>query len=67
MKSYTLNDGEDFVVDIRGRAAFRVECCDCGLVHIVQPKVSRNRRKLTLKYYRDQETTDSLRLKDEKA
>lgn len=64
MKSFTLNDGEDFIVNIRRWTAFRVECCDCGLVHIIKPKVSRNRRILTLKYYRDQETTDRLKAEE---
>jgi len=64
MKDFVLNNGKPYKVNIKKWDAFRLICCDCSLVHIVLAKISGE--VLTLRFYRDDEYTQQVRLEDEK-
>lgn len=54
-----LRSGEPVVINPQ-KECFRMACCDCNLVHIIEYKVT-HRQKLMIRMWRDRRATGQLR------
>lgn len=59
MRYQQAHDG-DWIEPVR-RKGFRIRCCDCGLVHVVNFRVRRG--KLQFQVFRDSKATAAARRK----
>ena len=60
MSKYPRMNNGDKVFIRRGKEYFKVACCDCGLVHLMDVQLNRE-KKFVLRFWRDNRATAQLR------
>ena len=61
LKVIKLKNGEGLDLNFKEDDVFSLTCCDCGLVHGIEMVVAKNRKSLTLYFYRNDRRTAQIR------